>query len=84
MGSGAGAPDVAIALNEHITADLWPRKREGKARPGESADVIPRYGAVETADHDGLVPARAARRILVRPLRPLLLGAGLTDATASG
>ena len=69
-------------LNEHITGDPWPRKRDRNARLREAADVIRGLWRGETVDHDGLISVRAAK-LYTRPRTPLaLIGAALSEDTA--
>ena len=69
-------------LNEHITGDPWPPKRQRNARLREAADVIRALWRGDTVDHDGLVRVRAAT-LHTRTRTPVpLLGAALTQTTA--
>jgi coenzyme F420-dependent glucose-6-phosphate dehydrogenase len=62
------------ALNEHITGDRWPSKRERNARLKEAAEVMRALWRGETVFHSGH---------FTRPLTPpLLVGAALTPETA--
>lgn len=70
------------ALNEGITADPWPDKRERNARLHEAAEMIRGLWAGDTVTRRGHVAACAAR-LYSRPAEPpLLLGAAVTAETA--
>ena len=71
------------ALNEHITGERWPSKRERNERLRECADVMRALWAGETVDHRGAVTVEDAR-LYTRPARPpLLVGAAVTPPTAA-
>ena len=70
------------ALNEHITGEAWPPKKERNARLLECATMMRRLWRGETVTHRGLVTAVEAR-VYSRPERaPLLVGAALTNESA--
>ena len=71
------------ALNEAITGDQWPSKDERNARLKECVDVMRRLWAGETVSMRGHLTTKAAR-LYVKPQRPpMLLGAALSEETAS-
>src|SRR5206468_7545051 len=57
------------ALNEHITGDPWPPKRERQARVAEAAGVIRALWAGETVIRRGRVRVEKAR-LFTRPAEP--------------
>jgi coenzyme F420-dependent glucose-6-phosphate dehydrogenase len=70
------------ALNERITGERFPAKRERNARLKECVDVIRALWAGETVTHEGLVRVETAK-LYTRPATPpLLIGAAVTAATA--
>jgi probable non-F420 flavinoid oxidoreductase len=70
------------ALNESITGERWPEKRQRNARLKEAVDIIRALWAGETVNHDGLIRVREAR-LYTRPKRPpLVIGPALTPETA--
>lgn len=70
------------ALNEHITADGWPEKRERQARLREAVDIMRALWAGEIVTHYGKVRIEAARLYSLPQRPPLLLGAATTQETA--
>jgi probable non-F420 flavinoid oxidoreductase len=70
------------AINEHITGEVWPTKRQRQARLLESVAVIRALFRGETVTHDGLVRVREAK-LYSRPAKPpLLVGAAVSAETA--
>jgi coenzyme F420-dependent glucose-6-phosphate dehydrogenase len=70
------------AMNEHITGDAWPPKRDRMARLRECADVIRALFDGETVSHRGLVHVDEAR-LWTRPAEPpMLVGAAISAGTA--
>jgi coenzyme F420-dependent glucose-6-phosphate dehydrogenase len=70
------------ALNESITGQPWPTKRERNLRLHEAVRIIRALWQGETVTTRGVVVTEAAR-LYSRPLSPpLLLGAALTPETA--
>jgi coenzyme F420-dependent glucose-6-phosphate dehydrogenase len=70
------------AVNESITGQPWPPKRDRNARLRESAAMMRALWAGETVNMHGHVSAKDAR-LWVRPSRPpLLLGAAISAETA--
>ena len=70
------------ALNERITGQPWPAKRERQKALRDAAEVMRRLWGGEQVDHDGGFRVRQAR-LYSRPALPLpLLGAAVTEETA--
>ena len=70
------------ALNEHVTGERWPLKRERNERLLECASIMRRLWAGETVTHRGHVEVHEAR-VYSRPDRPpRMVGAALSEATA--
>ncbi|BBQ12019.1 TIGR03885 family FMN-dependent LLM class oxidoreductase [Stenotrophomonas maltophilia] len=70
------------ALNERITGQAWPAKRERQKALRDAAEVMRRLWGGEQVDHDGGFQVRQAR-LYSRPALPLpLLGAAVTEETA--
>lgn len=70
-------------VNESITGQGWPSKRVRDQRLRESAEIMKRLWAGETVTHSGTVTVEEAK-LYDRPDRPpLLVGAALSEATAS-
>lgn len=70
-------------VNESITGQGWPSKGVRDQRLRESAEVIKRLWAGETVTHRGLFTAEEARLYSRPEQAPLLVGAALSEATAS-
>lgn len=70
------------ALNEAITGQPWPAKRDRNARLRESAELMRALWAGETVDMRGHVTARNTRLWVKPPRPPLLLGAAISAETA--
>ncbi|WP_445390975.1 LLM class flavin-dependent oxidoreductase [Stenotrophomonas pavanii] len=70
------------ALNERITGQAWPAKRERQKALRDAAEVMRRLWGGEQVDHTGGFQVRKAR-LYSRPALPLpLLGAAVTEETA--
>lgn len=70
-------------VNEVVTGQGWPSKRVRDQRLRESAEIIKRMWAGETVDHHGAVTAEEGK-LYTRPARPpMLVGAALSEPTAS-
>ncbi len=70
------------ALNEAITGQHWPAKKERNERLKEAVDIIRALWAGETVTHDGLIKVEQAT-LHTRPKQNIaILGAGITPATA--
>jgi len=70
------------ALNEHITGDKWPVKRDRNARLQECVEIIRRLWQGETVTHHGLVQVETAKLYTRPQTPPLIIGAAITTATA--
>ena len=70
------------ALNEHITGNRWPPKRERNERLRECADVMRALWSGATVTHRGLVTVEDARLYTLPALAPRLLGAAVSEQTA--
>lgn len=70
------------ALNESITGEKWPIKKERNARLEESVQVIRRLLDGETVTHHGRVTVENARLYTLPKQKPLLLCAAVTEDTA--
>jgi coenzyme F420-dependent glucose-6-phosphate dehydrogenase len=70
------------ALNESITGDTWPQKRQRDLRLHESVEIIRALWAGETVTTRGSVVTEAARLYSKPSSPPLLLGAALSPETA--
>jgi probable non-F420 flavinoid oxidoreductase len=69
-------------LNEHVTGEQWPSKRERNARLEECAAIMRALWRGETVDHRGRVTVEETR-LYTRPAEPLpLVGAAITAETA--
>lgn len=71
------------AVNEHITGDPWPTKKERKVRLTECADIIRRLLDGQMVDHRGTVRVDRARLYSLPPAPPPLFAAALTPASAA-
>lgn len=69
-------------INEHVTGERWPTKKDRNQRLRESADVIRRLWSGETVTHRGHVTVSEAMLWTRPPKPPLLVGAAVTAATA--
>lgn len=69
-------------VNEHITGDRWPDKKERQQRLIECVNIIRRLWAGETVTHKGLVCVHEAKLYTLPPEPPLIFGACITDETA--
>ncbi|CRX67352.1 unnamed protein product [Stenotrophomonas maltophilia] len=70
------------ALNERVTGQPWPAKRERQKALRAAAEVMRRLCGGERVDHSGGFQVRQAR-LYSRPALPLpLLGAAVTEETA--
>jgi coenzyme F420-dependent glucose-6-phosphate dehydrogenase len=75
MGSGQN-------INEQITGDHWPIKKDRNARLKECVDIIRALWNGETVTHHGLVTVENAT-LYTRPvLAPKIIGAAITEETA--
>lgn len=71
------------AINEAITGEAWPDKRERNARLRECVDIIRALFAGETVTHRGRVTVVEAK-LYSRPATPVpLFGAAVSEATAA-
>jgi probable non-F420 flavinoid oxidoreductase len=70
-------------VNEHITGELWPRKRLRNTRLHESVDVMHRLLAGEEVSHDGLITVDRAKLWTLPDSPPPLLGAATSPETAA-
>lgn len=70
------------AVNEHITGEPWPHKRERDARLLEAVDVIRSLLRGEEVTVDGLVTVDRARVWSLPEVPPPLFGAAVSEATA--
>jgi probable non-F420 flavinoid oxidoreductase len=70
------------ALNEHVTGDPWPSKRERDARLLECVEVIRALLRGEEVTHDGLVRVDRARVWSLPKEPPPLFGAAVSEETA--
>lgn len=71
------------ALNERITGEKWPDKKERNERLYECYHVMKRLLAGETVTHHGLITVENARLYTLPEKPPLLLGAAVTKETAA-
>jgi probable non-F420 flavinoid oxidoreductase len=71
------------ASNEHITGAQWPTKSVRQQRLRECADVMRSLWRGETVTHRGLVTVDEARLYSLPTKAPLLLGAAVSDETAT-
>ena len=70
------------ALNEHVTGEPWPEKRERNARLEECVAIMRALWAGETVTHQGRVRVADAR-LYTRPLvAPRIIAAALSPETA--
>lgn len=69
-------------VNERMTGQTWPPKRDRRQRLKESALMIRELLAGGTVSHDGLVKATAARLFTVPAVPPPLFAAAVTPASA--
>jgi probable non-F420 flavinoid oxidoreductase len=70
------------ALNEHVTGDRWPAKRERDARLLECVGVIRALLRGEEVSHDGRVRVDRARLWSLPDVPPALIGAAVSAGTA--
>jgi probable non-F420 flavinoid oxidoreductase len=70
------------AINETITGEPWPAKPERNQRLLESYDIISRLLDGETLRADGLVKMEEAKLYTLPKVKPLLVGAAVSAATA--
>lgn len=70
------------ALNEIITGEKWPSKTDRNARLLESALLIRSLLDGETVFHKGLVTVENAKLYTLPEIKPLLLGAAVSEETA--
>jgi coenzyme F420-dependent glucose-6-phosphate dehydrogenase len=71
------------ALNENITGDKWPLKVERNARLLECVSIIHKLLNGETVTHKGRVTVTAATLYTRPTVKPLLMAAALSEATAA-
>jgi G6PDH family F420-dependent oxidoreductase len=69
-------------LNEHITGDPWPSKRERNARLEESVQVMRALWRGEAVTHEGRVRVRDAQLFSRPTIAPPVIGAAITADTA--
>ncbi|PIQ20757.1 MAG: LLM class F420-dependent oxidoreductase [Cytophagales bacterium CG18_big_fil_WC_8_21_14_2_50_42_9] len=77
MAQGSGQ-----ALNEMITGDKWPAKADRNKRLKESVDVIRALWDGETITHKGLINVEEATLYTRPEVKPLIIGAAITEQTA--
>lgn len=70
------------ALNEQITGEPWPCKRDRNARLKECVDILRALWAGETVTHRGLVTVENAKLYTRPETPPLIIGAAITPQTA--
>lgn len=70
------------ALNESITGEKWPIKKERDERLKECITLIRKLLAGETVTHYGRVNVEQARLYTLPKQIPLLMGAAITEETA--
>ncbi|NGM64239.1 TIGR03885 family FMN-dependent LLM class oxidoreductase [Sphingobacterium sp. SGR-19] len=71
------------ALNEKITAQVWPSKEIRHKRLEESVQIMKRLWSGETVTHYGAIELESAT-LYTRPLSPpFVYGAALTESTAA-
>jgi coenzyme F420-dependent glucose-6-phosphate dehydrogenase len=70
------------ALNEHITGEAWPTKRERNQRLLECATIMRRLWTGETVTHRGQITAVEARVYSLPDRPPDLIAAAITAETA--
>ena len=71
------------ALNEAITGDAWPDKGARNARLETCVDIMRSLWAGETVNADGVVKVVNARLCDPPPEQPVIVGAALSEDTAS-
>ena len=69
-------------MNEHITGDRWPEKKERNARLKECVDIMRALWRGETISHKGLVTVQEAKLYTRPDYIPQVIGAALTPETA--
>jgi G6PDH family F420-dependent oxidoreductase len=69
-------------LNERITGEKWPAKKERQLRLLESVHVIRRLFRGETVSHYGLVVVEEAKLYTLPLKSPSIIGAAVTNETA--
>jgi coenzyme F420-dependent glucose-6-phosphate dehydrogenase len=69
-------------LNEHITGERWPSKKERNKRLKECVDIMRALWAGQTITHEGLVSVYDARLYTLPTSMPQVIGAAITEATA--
>ena len=70
------------ALNEMITGDKWPTKAERNARLKEAVEIIRALWNGERVTHKGLVTVEEAQLYTLPKVKPLIVGAAVSDKTA--
>ena len=70
-------------LNEHITAEKWPAKADRNQRLKECVDIMRALWAGESVTQDGLVKVYDAKLYTQPGYMPTVVGAALTEQTAS-
>jgi len=70
------------ALNERITGEKWPVKKERNARLVECVEVMKRLFRGETVTHYGRITVEHAKLYSLPEQAPLMLGAAVTKETA--
>lgn len=70
------------ALNEHVTGNAWPPKKERNERLRECVDVMRRMWRGETVTHEGHVRVHEARVYSLPDRPPRVYGAAVSEATA--
>lgn len=71
------------AMNEHVTADPWPRKEIREQRLDECVGIIRRLLHGEEVSHDGLVTVDRARIYDLPDPTPLLIAPAVTTESAA-
>lgn len=70
------------ALNERITGEKWPAKRERNQRLFECVQVIRKLLNGEVVNHHGLITVEEAKLYTLPKEKPLIIGAAITTETA--
>lgn len=70
------------ALNESVTGDPWPGKKERNARLEAAVDMMRALWAGDTVSSTGLIQARDAKLHVRVEQPPLIVGAALSEETA--
>ncbi len=71
------------ALNEKITGEIWPSKKERNERLFECATVIKKLLSGEKVSYTGKITVEEAKLYTLPKVPPLVLGAAVTKETAA-